>query len=409
MTNPVVLHTANPASASDAFFTYTRKGSKLTIAQVDANVENVAKTFALLTVAQIPDVDITALSSTHILVRGAGSTWVNVPISGDASMSAAGALTVSKIGAKAITLANSFTTTGNYALTIAVPQAQTITFPNAASATLLANTLTSAYVFVGSAGGLATGVAITGDITITNAGLTAIAAGVIIDADIRSDAAIVLTKLAATTATRVLVSDGNGLITVSATTPTELLYLNTVAAGTVQANKAVVAGATSNVSALTIGGLVIATNTITTLAGADLTLDTNGAGVINIESNIENASSVVWTAYADVIIRGETGIDIVLDGSATSVIMIATKAVVPVGFFGIYSHVQASALTTALTTLTFVAPITPDYAIQGVESAQYGFKTADEGNTVLSVVANLQVRVNQLETLLANYGLIYKP
>lgn len=52
----------------------------------------------------------------------------------------------------------------------------------------------------------------------------------------------------------------------------------------------------------------------------------------------------------------------------------------------------------ALTTITHTAPGTPDYAVQNLTtSTPYGFVTADEGNTVLSVIKNLQQRVLDLE------------
>ena len=55
--------------------------------------------------------------------------------------------------------------------------------------------LTSAHIFVGSAGGVATDVAVTGDVTISNTGVTAIASGVIVDADVNASAAIAGSKL----------------------------------------------------------------------------------------------------------------------------------------------------------------------------------------------------------------------
>ena len=55
--------------------------------------------------------------------------------------------------------------------------------------------------------------------------------------------------------------------------------------------------------------------------------------------------------------------------------------------------------TTALTTITHTAPGTADYAIQGITSTTpFGFVSADEGNSVLSVIKNLQLRVAELET-----------
>ena len=68
---------------------------------------------------------------------------------------------------------------------------------------------------------------------------------------------------------------------------------------------------------------------------------------------------------------------------------------------------KGAALTTQLTTITATAPGTPDYAIQDlVNSSAFGFVTKDEGNTVLSVIANLQTRVAELETRLKALNLI---
>jgi len=60
-----------------------------------------------------------------------------------------------------------------------------------------------------------------------------------------------------------------------------------------------------------------------------------------------------------------------------------------------------------LTTISSTAPVTPDYAIQDlVNTSAFGFVTKDEGNTVLSVIKNLQDRVGQLESRLQAYGLL---
>lgn len=67
---------------------------------------------------------------------------------------------------------------------------------------------------------------------------------------------------------------------------------------------------------------------------------------------------------------------------------------------------QSTALTTQLTSITHTSPGTPDYAIQNVTLAGYGFATADEGNTVLSVILNLQTRVAELETKLKANGFL---
>ena len=68
---------------------------------------------------------------------------------------------------------------------------------------------------------------------------------------------------------------------------------------------------------------------------------------------------------------------------------------------------EVSALTTQLTTITSTAPGTPDFAIQDlVDTTPFGFVTKDEGNTVLAVIANLQARVDELETALQTYGML---
>lgn len=67
----------------------------------------------------------------------------------------------------------------------------------------------------------------------------------------------------------------------------------------------------------------------------------------------------------------------------------------------------AEAQTAALTDITFTAPGTPDYVIQDlVNSNAYGFVTKDEGNTVLSVIKNLQDRVSELEARLEALGIV---
>lgn len=62
---------------------------------------------------------------------------------------------------------------------------------------------------------------------------------------------------------------------------------------------------------------------------------------------------------------------------------------------------QPAAMTAQLTTLTHTAPGTPDYAIAAlINSSAYGFASADEGNSVLKVIANLQVRLAEVEAIL---------
>jgi len=79
-------------------------------------------------------------------------------------------------------------------------------------------TLAAANVLVGSAGNVATSVAVTGDISISNAGVTAIASGVVVNADVNASAAIDHSKLAALTAANVLVGNASNVATSVAVT-----------------------------------------------------------------------------------------------------------------------------------------------------------------------------------------------
>lgn len=79
-------------------------------------------------------------------------------------------------------------------------------------------TLASANILVGSAGGVATSVAMTGDIAISNAGVTSISAGVIVNADINAAAAIAFSKLATLPSAELLVGSAGGVATAVAVT-----------------------------------------------------------------------------------------------------------------------------------------------------------------------------------------------
>ncbi len=78
-----------------------------------------------------------------------------------------------------------------------------------------------------------------------------------------------------------------------------------------------------------------------------------------------------------------------------------------VAFYGATPVDKPDALTAQLTTITHTAPGTPDYAIQDLTTTTpYGFVSQDEGNTVLSVIANLQARLAEVEARLEELGLV---
>lgn len=85
-----------------------------------------------------------------------------------------------------------------------------------------------------------------------------------------------------------------------------------------------------------------------------------------------------------------------------------SSAALKVGFYGATPVAQPAALTAQLTTITIAdAAGTPDYALQSViNSSAYGFASAAEAISFLYVVKNLQVRVQEIENVLENNGLV---
>lgn len=89
-------------------------------------------------------------------------------------------------------------------------------------------TLADGKILLGNSSNEATEVTLTGDVTVSNAGVTAIASGAIVNADVNGAAAIAHSKMAALTASRAMVTDASGVASASAVTATELGYVSGV-------------------------------------------------------------------------------------------------------------------------------------------------------------------------------------
>lgn len=74
-------------------------------------------------------------------------------------------------------------------------------------------TLANDKILVGNSSGIATAVTMSGDITITNTGVTAIGAGKIVNSEVNASAAIDFSKLAALTSANILVGNGSNVAT----------------------------------------------------------------------------------------------------------------------------------------------------------------------------------------------------
>jgi hypothetical protein len=145
--------------------------------------------------------------------------------------------------------------------------------------------LTNGHIFVGNAANIATDVAMTGDISITNAGVTAIVAGVIVNADINAAAAIAFSKLAALTSGNILVGSAGNVptaVTMSGDATIIASGALTIANSAITNAKVAAAAAIdfSKLAAMTSGSLLIGSAltvpTVVAMSG-DATIIASGA------------------------------------------------------------------------------------------------------------------------------------
>ena len=208
-------------------------------------------------------------------------------------------------------------------------------------------TLTSGNIVLGSSANVATSTAVTGDVTISNLGVTAIASGVIVNADINASAAIVDTKLAtiatagkvsnsattaasANTASAIVARDASGNFTAGTITAA----LTGTASGNLVSGGALgtpTSGTLTNCTGLPIGGLTASTSTALGVGSielghaSDTTLSRSAAGVLAVEGvvipSISSTSTLTNKTLTDPAIVGTILEDIftITDGAAFEV------------------------------------------------------------------------------------------
>jgi hypothetical protein len=156
-----------------------------------------------------------ALTSGNILVGNSSNVAASVPVTGDVTISNAGVTTIAALAFSKLA------------------------------------TLTSGNILVGNSSNVPTSVAVTGDITVSNTGVTAIASGAIVNADVNASAAIAHSKLAP-------MSSGNILVGSSGTVPTSVAVTGDITVSssgvTAIASDAVTFAKMQNVSGYTILG-----------------------------------------------------------------------------------------------------------------------------------------------------------
>jgi len=129
----------------------------------------------------------------------------------------------------------------------------------------LSGTLTSANIFVGNVSNVATGVAVSGDITLDNTGNAQIATGVIVDSDINASAAITRSKIANGSANHVVINNGSGTLSSEA-------QLASTRGGTGVSNSGTLTYGANNITITTSGATSVTfptSGTFATLAGTE--------------------------------------------------------------------------------------------------------------------------------------------
>lgn len=144
--------------------------------------------------------------------------------------------------------------------------------------------------------------------------------------------------------------------------------------------------------------------------GYSLVGNISGAGTIatgGFTLTVPATGTAALLAVANVFTANQTLTDVNIVLGTTTGTKIGTATTQKLAFFNATPVVQPTALTTQLTGITHSAPGAPDYAIQDlVDVSGFGFVTLDEGLSVLSVIANLQTRVAELESKLQSLGLV---
>ena len=179
----------------------------------------------------------------NVTLKAAGTTALDFVLNGstDVTLDAPGDIKLDADGGDVffvddgVTFGSATNTSGNLIIKSGTTTALTFSGANATIAgdlTISGDDLTMATNTSGAAligdGTNFNPVVISGDVSIGTTGTAAIGSGVVVNADVSSSAAIAFSKMADLTASRALVSDGSGDVSVSDVTSTELGYLDGV-------------------------------------------------------------------------------------------------------------------------------------------------------------------------------------
>jgi hypothetical protein len=176
-------------------------------------------------------------------------------------------------------------------------------------------------ILVGNGSNVATSVNPSGDVNVVNDGTFSISTGVIVNADVNTSAAIALSKLATTTASRILVTDGSGVITPSSVTTANLTDLTDTNAttlhshaggGAVTREGGNLTTATTSSNTATNGiisdtlswaslapGIILCSHRCTASAGSGWAVTVSGGSSVVIGDALETTNGRIWQGDTD--------------------------------------------------------------------------------------------------------------
>ena len=233
----------------------------------------------------LTDTNISSLGSAHVLIYDGTNSWDNKAVSGDISISAAGATT---LVSAAITGQSAETTPqgGSDFLLMydnSASALRKITVSNLLAGGVSADTLNalndttissvaSAQVLIYDGTDSWDNKTVSGDVTINASGVTAIGSGVVVDADINASAAIAMSKTALVAGTGITLSTNTLNVDAAQTQITTVGALDTGSITSGFTSIDVGAGAITTTGTVTAGNLVV-TGSTTTVNTATVTVE----------------------------------------------------------------------------------------------------------------------------------------
>jgi len=307
-----------------------------------------------------------SLTDGNLLVGSAGNVATSVAMTGDVTITNAG---VTSIVAGSIVNAD-------------IDAAAAIDFSKLAA-------LTDGNLLIGNGSNVATSVSTSGDITLSNAGVFAIGSGVIVNADINASAAIDFSKLAALTSTNILVGNGSN-VAASVTMTGDITISN---AGVTAIGLGVIVDADVNASAAIALSKLATTGTLqsTDLADGTTTLNVTelGAGVIGWI--IDGSGSAITTG-----IKGDLEIPFACTIQRATLLADQTGSIV----IDIFKDSFANFPPTVADTITAAAKPTLSAEIKSQDSTLTGWTTAVSAGDILRFNVDSVATITRVEVSL---------